>query len=40
MKSISSRQNPLFKRIWAAIREHADEIAIEGPKQVEYNGRL
>jgi RNA methyltransferase, TrmH family len=34
MKSISSRQNPLFKRISAAIREHADEIVIEGPKQV------
>ena len=34
MKSISSRQNPLFKRISAAIREHADEIAIEGPKPV------
>jgi RNA methyltransferase, TrmH family len=35
MKSpIASRQNPLFKRVSAAIREHADEIAIEGPKQV------
>ena len=34
MKSISSRQNPHFKRVWAAIREHADEIVIEGPKQV------
>lgn len=34
MKSISSRQNPLFKRISKAIREHADEIVIEGPKQV------
>lgn len=34
MKSISSRQNPLFKRISAAIREHDEEIAIEGPKPV------
>ncbi|HYR28937.1 MAG TPA: RNA methyltransferase [Thermoanaerobaculia bacterium] len=34
MKSISSRQNPLFKRISAAIRKHDDEIAIEGPKPV------
>ncbi len=34
MKSISSRQNPLFKRISAAIREHEHEIAIEGPKPV------
>ena len=35
MKSpVSSRQNPLFKRVSAAIREHADEIVIEGPKQV------
>lgn len=32
--AISSRQNPLFKRIRDAIREHAGEIAIEGPKQV------
>lgn len=31
---ISSRQNPLFKRIRDAISEHAGEIAIEGPKQV------
>ena len=31
---ISSRQNPLFKRIREAIREHAGEIVIEGPKQV------
>ena len=31
---ISSRENPLFKRIRRAIREHADEIAIEGPKAV------
>ena len=35
MKSpITSRQNPLIKRISAAIRDHGDEIAIEGPKQV------
>ena len=34
MKSISSRQNPLFKRIREAIREHADEIVLEGPKAV------
>jgi RNA methyltransferase, TrmH family len=31
---ISSRQNPWFKRIREAIREHADEIVIEGPKPV------
>ena len=29
---ISSRQNPWFKRIREAIREHAGEIVIEGPK--------
>ena len=34
MKSISSRQNPLFKRFREALREHADEIALEGPKAV------
>ncbi|HUP61577.1 MAG TPA: RNA methyltransferase [Thermoanaerobaculia bacterium] len=33
-KAISSRQNPLFKRIREAIRDHAAEIVIEGPKQV------
>ncbi|HJQ36157.1 MAG TPA: RNA methyltransferase [Thermoanaerobaculia bacterium] len=32
--AISSRQNPLFQRIREAIRTHAAEIAIEGPKQV------
>jgi len=32
--AISSRQNPLFQRIRDAIREHAGEIVIEGPKQV------
>ncbi|HEX7191777.1 MAG TPA: RNA methyltransferase [Thermoanaerobaculia bacterium] len=35
MKAISSRQNPLFKRVREAIREHADEIVIEGPKAVD-----
>jgi TrmH family RNA methyltransferase len=34
MKTISSRHNPLFKRVREAIREHEDEIAIEGPKHV------
>lgn len=34
MAIISSKQNPLIKRIREAIREHADEIAIEGPKAV------
>jgi len=33
-QTISSRQNPLVKRIREAIREHGDEIAIEGPKPV------
>ncbi len=33
-KPITSPQNPLLKRIRAAIREHAEEIVIEGPKQV------
>lgn len=33
-KAISSRQNPLYRRIREAIREHAGEIVIEGPKQV------
>lgn len=31
---ISSRQNPLFKRLRDAIRDHAGEIVIEGPKAV------
>jgi len=35
MKAISSRQNPLFKRVREAIREHAHEIVIEGPKAVD-----
>ncbi len=34
MGIISSRHNPLVKRIREAIREHAAEIAIEGPKPV------
>lgn len=34
MKSVTSRQNSLFKRIREAIREHAGEIVIEGPKPV------
>jgi len=34
MKSVSSRQNPLVKRFRDAIREHAGEIALEGPKAV------
>ena len=32
--TISSRQNPWFKRLREALREHRDEIVIEGPKQV------
>ncbi|MBV8517115.1 MAG: hypothetical protein JO197_06880 [Acidobacteria bacterium] len=31
---ITSRHNPRFKRIRDAIREHADEIVLEGPKAV------
>ncbi len=34
MKTIASRQNPWFKRVREAIREHGEEIVIEGPKQV------
>ena len=34
MKTIASRQNPLFKRVREAIREHGAEIVIEGPKPV------
>jgi TrmH family RNA methyltransferase len=34
MKMISSRQNPLFKRVRDAIRDHENEIVIEGPKAV------
>lgn len=35
MEPIASRHNALVKRIRAAIREHAGEIVIEGPKQVD-----
>jgi TrmH family RNA methyltransferase len=34
MRTISSRQNPLVKRIREAIRDHGEEIVIEGPKAV------
>ena len=34
MKSVSSRQNPWFKRVRDAVHEHAEEIVIEGPKAV------
>jgi len=34
VKTISSRQNVWFKRFKDALREHRDEIVIEGPKQV------
>ncbi|HEY4641179.1 MAG TPA: RNA methyltransferase [Thermoanaerobaculia bacterium] len=35
MQTLTSRHNPLFKRIREAIREHADEIVIEGSKFVD-----
>jgi len=35
MKTISSRQNALYKRVRRAIDEHAEEIAIEGRKSVD-----
>ncbi len=34
-KSISSRENPIFQRVRNAIRDHANEIVIEGPKMVD-----
>lgn len=34
MKLISSRHNALYKRVHDAVRAHADEIVIEGPKAV------
>jgi TrmH family RNA methyltransferase len=34
MKTISSRQNALFKRVHDAVREHGEEIVIEGPKAI------
>ena len=33
--AITSRQNPWFKRVRDALREHRDEIVIEGPKFVD-----
>src|SRR6185369_14902622 len=35
MQTITSRHNPLFKRVREAIRQHADEIVIEGAKFVD-----
>src|SRR5581483_11339180 len=32
---ISSRDNALFKRVRKALREHADEIAVEGHKAIQ-----
>ncbi len=34
MPPIHSKQNPLVKRIRKAIREHREELVLEGPKQV------
>src|ERR1700730_10429862 len=34
MKKISSRQNAWFQRVREAMREHGEEIVIEGPKAV------
>ena len=34
VKTITSRHNPLIKRLREAIREHKEEIVIEGPKPV------
>lgn len=34
MKSIASRQNPIFKQLREAVRGHTDEIVIEGPKAI------
>jgi TrmH family RNA methyltransferase len=34
MKTVTSRQNSLVKRIREAIREHKDELVLEGPKAV------
>ncbi|MGZ4778548.1 MAG: TrmH family RNA methyltransferase [Thermoanaerobaculia bacterium] len=33
-ETITSRQNAWFKRVSRAVREHGEEIVIEGPKQV------
>src|SRR4051794_40609188 len=35
MQTLTSRHNPLFKRVREAIRDHADEIVIEGSKFVD-----
>ena len=35
MQTITSRHNPLFKRVREAIRQHAEEIVIEGSKFVD-----
>lgn len=35
MKTIASRQNALYKRVREALREHDQEIVLEGPKQVD-----
>jgi TrmH family RNA methyltransferase len=35
MKSVTSRQNPWFKRVRDAAREHAGEIVLDGPKMVD-----
>jgi TrmH family RNA methyltransferase len=35
MPTITSRHNPLVKRVREAIREHAGEIVLEGPKSVD-----
>jgi len=34
-ETITSRQNVWFKRIQRAMREHAGEVVVEGPKQVD-----
>jgi len=34
MNTISSRHNALYKRVLDAVRAHADEIVIEGPKAI------
>lgn len=35
MKTITSRHNPWFQRLREAVRDHAGEILLEGPKAVE-----
>lgn len=35
MKTIASRHNPWFQRLREAVRDHATEILIEGPKAIE-----